>query len=213
MSATPADLEKQLATLRQELAQLKEAQRSLAARAQYGEDYAALCNLQAAYGYYVDKGRWDQAAALFAEDGTLELAGRGVFVGRERVRQYLNHLPPYGRGQLYNHMQLQPVIHIDSVAGRAKGRWRSFMMVGSLGNEARWGEATYENEYTRIDGRWRIQLLHGYMNIYVEFEKGWNHGGVPLLRSIAGLTPDRPPTMQYETYPEPVIAPYHYDAV
>ena len=34
-----------------------------------------------------------------------------------------------------------------------------------------------------------------------------------LLRSIDGLQPDRAPTIDYEAYPEPVIAPYHYDEV
>jgi len=195
-----------LAALRREVA-------ALAAKAQKAEDYVAICNLQAAYGYYVDKGRWDEAAELFAEDGSIELAGRGVYVGRERVRQYLHHLPPYGPGILYNHMQLQPVIHVDSEAGTAKGRWRSFMMVGSLGAEARWGEATYENEYRRVDGTWRIALLHGYMNLYTDYEQGWHRGGIKLLRSIDGLAPDLPPTMDYEAYPSAVIAPYHYDKV
>ena len=194
-----------------ELAALKQRQAELETEVQQARDFQSVQNLQAAYGYYVDKGLWDKAAELFAEDGSLELAGRGVFVGRERVREYLHHLPPYGKGMLYNHMQLQPVIHVDSAAGTAKARWRSFMMVGSLGNEARWGEATYENEYKRVDGEWKIALLHGYMNIYVEFDRGWNKEGVPLLRSIDGLQPDLPPTMQYECYPEPLIAPFHYD--
>lgn len=202
-----------IAALRRELAALRAEQQALAARAQHAEDHLAILNLQAAYGYYVDKGLWDQAADLFAKDGTLELAGRGVYVGRERVRAYLNHLPPYGHGVLYNHMQLQPVIHVDSAHGTAKGRWRSFMMVGALGAEARWGEATYENEYVREGGVWRIALLHAYMNIYVEYEKGWHKAGVKLLRSIDGLQPDRPPTMDYESYPEPVIAPFHYEKV
>ncbi|HTN13409.1 MAG TPA: nuclear transport factor 2 family protein [Sphingomonadaceae bacterium] len=202
-----------LAQLAAEVARLREEVATLGAAARKAEDYHAICNLQAAYGYYVDKGRWDDAADLFAPDGTLELAGRGVFVGQDRVRAYLHHLPPYGRGVLYNHMQLQPVIHIDSVAGTAKGRWRSFMMVGALGAEARWGEATYENEYKRVDGKWRITLLHGFMNIYTDYEQGWHKGGVKLLRSIDGLQPDLPPTMEYEAYPEPVIAPYHYDKV
>jgi hypothetical protein len=206
MSDDVADLAREVAALRVELAEVK-------AKAQQAADYQAICNLQAAYGYYVDKGRWDDAAELFAEDGTLELAGRGVYVGRERVRAYLHHLPPYGPGVLYNHMQLQPVIHIDSEAGTAAGRWRSFMMVGALGAEARWGEATYENTYRRIDGKWRIASLHGYMNIYTEYDEGWHRGGVKLLRSIDGLQPDRAPTMEYEAYPEPVIAPYHYDEV
>ena len=90
-------------------------------RAQAAEDYRDLVNLQGAYGYYVDKGLWDPAADLFAAEGTLEIAGRGVFVGRERVRAYLRHLPPYGHGTIYNHMQLQPVLHIDARRHR-KGR-------------------------------------------------------------------------------------------
>ncbi len=204
---------REIAELRAELAQLKAELAETAAAARQAIDYQEICNLQSAYGYYVDKGRWDDAAELFAKDGSLELAGRGVYVGRERVRAYLHHLPPYGRGVLYNHMQLQPVIHIDSQAGSAKGRWRSFMMVGALDAEARWGEATYENEYRRVDGKWRISLLHGYMNIYTEYEQGWHKGGVKLLRSIDGLQPDLPPTVHYEAYPEPVIAPYHYDKV
>jgi hypothetical protein len=180
-------------------------------RAQAAEDYRDLVNLQGAYGYYVDKGLWDKAAALFARDGTLEIAGRGVYVGRERVRQYLHHLPAYGYGVMYNHMQLQPVIHIDSEAGTAKGRWRTLMMVGALGKEARWGDATYENSYVREDGKWRIARLHGIVNFYAEYDQGWHRGGVPLLRSVEGLSPDRPPSIEYEAYPEPVIAPFHYE--
>ena len=83
----------------------------------------------------------------------------------------------------------------------------------ALGAEARWGEATYENEYRIENGRWRIALLHGYMNLYTDFEQGWHKGGVKLLRSIDGLQPDRPPTMNYEAYPQPLVAPYHYDEV
>lgn len=202
-----------IAALRAEIAALRAEMEALGARARKADDYTQICNLQAAYGYYVDKGRWDDAADLFAEDGTLELAGRGVYVGQGRVRTYLHHLPPYGDGVLYNHMQLQPVIHIDSEAGTAQGRWRSFMMVGALGAEARWGEATYENEYRRVGGKWRIAVLHGYMNIYTDFDQGWHRGGVSLLRSIDGLQPDLPPTMEYEAYPSAVVAPYHYDKV
>ena len=180
-------------------------------RAQAAEDYRDLVNLQGAYGYFVDKGLWDKAAELFARAGTLEIAGRGVYVGRERVREYLRHLPEYGYGTIYNHMQLQPVLHIDSAAGIAKGRWRTLMMVGRLGKEGRWGEATYENTYVREDGKWRIASLHGIINFYAEYDEGWHKGGVALLRSTEGLQPDRPPSLEYEAYPEPVIAPFHYE--
>ncbi len=186
---------------------------ALEARALAAEDYRDLMNLQAAYGYYVDKGLFDKAADLFARDGTLEIAGRGVYVGQDRVREYLHHLPPYEDGTIYNHMQLQPVLHIDSEAGTAKGRWRTLMMVGFIGREGRWGEATYENTYVREDGKWRIASLHGIINFYAEYEEGWHKGGVALLRSTDGLQPDRPPSFEYEAHPKAVIAPFHYDEV
>jgi len=186
---------------------------ALEARALAAEDYREVMNLQGAYGYYVDKGLWDDAAALFAEAGTLEIAGRGIYVGRERVRQYLHHLPPYEDGTIYNHMQLQPVLHIDSPAGTAKGRWRTLMMVGFLGREGRWGEATYENSYVRENGRWRIASLHGIINFYAEYDEGWHRGGVALLRKTDGLAPDLPPSIEYEAHPKAVIAPFHYTEV
>ncbi len=186
---------------------------ALEARALAAEDYRELVNLQGAYGYYVDKGLWDKAADLFADEGTLEIAGRGVYVGRDRVREYLGRLPEYGDGTIYNHMQLQPVLHIDSAAGTAKGRWRTLMMVGFIGREGRWGEATYENSYVRERGKWRIASLHGIINFYCEYDEGWHRGGVPLLRSTEGVQPDRPSSFEYEAHPKAVIAPFHYDEV
>ena len=194
----------EIAELRAEIAALRQQVRA-------AEDYRELVNLQGAYGYYVDKGLWDKAADLFAKEGTLEIAGRGVYVGRERVREYLRCLPAYGHGVIFNHMQLQPVLHIDSEAGTAQGRWRTLMMVGFLGKEGRWGEATYENAYVREAGTWRIAALHGVINFYCEYDEGWHRGGVPLLRSTKGIEPDRPQSFEYEAFPEPVIAPFHYE--
>ncbi len=182
-------------------------------RAFEAEGWRDIANLQAAYGYYVDKGLWDKAADLFARDGTLEIAGRGVYVGQDRVRQYLHCLPEYRDGAIFNHMQLQPVIHVDGEAGTARGRWRTLMMVGWLGREGRWGEATYENSYVWEDGRWRIASLHGIINFYCEYDEGWHKGGVPLLRSTEGLEPDRPQSFEYEAHPKAVIAPFHYEEV
>ena len=195
----------------QDMAALLARVEALEARAQEGEDYRDLVNLQCAYGYYVDKGLFDQAADLFAADGTLEIAGRGIYVGQDRVRAYLRCLPAYGHGVIFNHMQLQPVIHIDSAGGTAKGRWRTFITIGWLDKQARWGEATYENAYVRENGKWRISKLHGVINFYADYEGGWAAGGVKLLRSVDGLEPDLPPSFDYEAYPEPVITPFHYD--
>ena len=186
---------------------------ALEAKARKAEDWVDIANLQAAYGYYVDKGLWDKAADLFARDGTLEIARRGVHVGQERVRQYLHELPKYEDGAVFNHMQLQPVIHIDPDGKHAKARWRTLIMIGWVGKEGRWGEATYENTYVRENGKWRIASLHGIINFYCEYDEGWHRGGVALLRSTKGLEPDRPQTFEYEAHPKAVIAPFHYDEV
>ena len=45
--------------------------------------------VQHAYGYYVDKAQWRSVSELFADDATLEIGGKGVFLGKERVFQYM----------------------------------------------------------------------------------------------------------------------------
>ncbi len=201
--AAPPDLAGQIAALRSEVAALK-------AQSQAATDWTSIANLQASYGYYVDKSRWDDAADLFAKEGTLEIAGRGLFVGQDRIRTYLHALGDMAYGRLFNHMQLQPVIHVAADGRTAKARWRTLMQVGQLGKEARWGEATYENAYVKEGGVWKIQMLHGYITFYVEFDQGWNKGAVPLPQNLEGLAPDAPPTVKYGAFPEVFLPPYHY---
>ena len=93
-----------LESLRQTIASLEEQVTELRTKVMASEAHLEITNLQATYGYYVDKGLWDKAADLFARDGTLEIAGRGIYVGQDRVREYLHHLPPYTDGAIYNHM-------------------------------------------------------------------------------------------------------------
>jgi hypothetical protein len=91
--------------------------------------------LQAAFGYYFDKAFWDDVANLFADDGTIEIALDGVYVGKARVREYLN---AYGRGQagaregrLDEHLQAMPVVtlapawpHREGALARNRARRR-----------------------------------------------------------------------------------------
>jgi hypothetical protein len=193
-----------------ELVALKAQLRALQLQMQANKDWTTIANLQASYGYYVDKMRWDDAADLFAKEGTLEIAGRGLFKGQDSIRTYLHALGKLEYGTLFNHMQLQPVIHIEPNGLAAKARWRTFMQVGHLGKEARWGEATYENEYVKQEGTWKISKLHGFITYYVEFDKGWNKGGVALPQKLDNLDPDAPTTVKYGAFPEVFVPPYHY---
>ena len=175
-----------------EIETLKTQVAALQAQAQAAQDYIAISNLQASYGYYGDKCQWDQVADLFAKDGTLEIGLRGVWVGQDRVRAYLHTLPDLKYGVLFNHMQLQPIIDIAPDGKTAKARWRAFEQFGMLHRAAQWGGGVYENEYVKEDGVWKIEKLHYYMTYYVDYYKGWDQGGLRTAWPDQGLSA-RPP--------------------
>jgi hypothetical protein len=170
----------------------------------------AIVRLQSAYGYYVDKAQWDEAADLFAREATLEIAARGQYRGQERIRTYLNELPPLEHGTVFNHMQLQPLITLSDDLQSANGRWRAIMEVGFVDREELCGEAVYENAYIVEDGVWKIAKLHAFVTYYVRWNEGWSKGGVPMGTAFGHVPPDAPQTVQYGSFPEVYIPPYHY---
>src|ERR1700679_3049811 len=129
--------------------------------------HEALETLQAAYGYYFDKGQWRQVASLFATDATFEFGQRGVYVGRAHILKALPALfGPEGlaKGQLNNYMMLQPIIDVAADNRTAKARWRSDIEVAVHG-KGEWGEGEYENEYVNEHGVWKISKLHFYITV------------------------------------------------
>ncbi|MEI9851321.1 MAG: nuclear transport factor 2 family protein [Sphingomonas sp.] len=173
--------------------------------------HAAIERLQRAYGYYVDKGLWSEAADLFAGDATWEYGQSGVYAGQERIRAALGLRGPEGlaTGELNTHMILQPIITVAPDNRTAKARWRSDMQVLQDG-KALWGEGTYENSYVNEDGVWKIASLHFYVTLWCDYDQGWVHGNVPMAPASTELPPDRPPTEVYESLPGVHLPPYHY---
>ena len=193
----------------QEIAKLKEAVQRLERRAQAAEDHIAVADLQRMYGYYVDKFQWEHVADLFSRDAVIEINGRGKFIGHERIREYMRHFGPPQHGQLMNHIQLQPVVHVAPDGQTAKCRARALMQVGLFGDHANWGEALYENEYVKEDGAWKISRLKAYQTFYTPYEKGWAVESLPLLTEFDDLTPDEL-TEPYPVFPDLFVPPYHY---
>jgi hypothetical protein len=180
------------------------------------EDVNAIERLQAAYGYYVDRALWDEAANLFADDGTIEIGLDGVYVGKQRVREYLYALGG-GRqgladGQLNEHLQVMPVITLSADGSTAKARWRAITLTGELGGDAFWGEGPYENEYVKDGGVWKIKTLHWYQALYVPYASGWQTSPDPTAgKFVSGtLPPDRPPSVEYKTWPDTYVPPFSF---
>jgi hypothetical protein len=174
------------------------------------EDEHEIEILQRTYGYYVDKNLWSEIAQLFVEDGTLEIGGRGVFVGRKRVQQYLEWLGFPVHGRLYDHTQMQPIVHVSPDGQTAKGRWRAMVFGGDYGGASVFGDCIYENEYRKVNGKWMIAKLHAYFEMYTDLEKGWQVRAWPNTRPEKSLPPDLPPTTVYDMYPGTLTAPQHY---
>lgn len=194
------------------------AERKLAAlelRIQRLEDRAAIENLTRAYGYYVDKQLWNEVSDLFSNDARVEIAGRGVYKGKASVDRLFLQSMGGGRiglspGGLFNHMILQGVTDVAPDGKTAKGRWRAFVQIGQHKMFGIWSEGTYENEYVKDGGVWKISGMHFYATFYAPYEKGWAQGARPNNGPSKDAPPDAPQSVEYDVYPGHYVPPFHY---
>lgn len=166
-------------------------------------------NLQSSYGYYVDMSMADATAALFADDASLEILQRGIYLGRERIYEYMRRLGLPGHGRMFTHMLQQPVIHVSADGSRAFLRGRQFEIFGVHNGQAQWAENTYEHSYTRDHGQWKIQTFNAYHSFYAPYEGGWTSDSFQM-NYYPQYPPDLPHSVEYEPYPSIFVAPFHY---
>ncbi|BAK65898.1 hypothetical protein SLG_12230 [Sphingobium sp. SYK-6] len=190
---------------------------ALTLRVQKLEGARAVKKLQRAFGYYVDRGLWQDAADLFTDDGTIEIGMDGVYAGKARIRDYLKALHGGQDGLVYGQLNewvtLQPVVDVAADGRSARARWRDLGMLGQHKKHAEWRDGIYENDYVKEDGVWKIRALHLHVNFVVPYEKGWARlqPGEGLVRSEASrkMPPDRPSTVRARGFPEPQLPPFH----
>jgi hypothetical protein len=210
--APSPDADGEAAAIAAQIAELEAAVAAAELQVQRLRAYDQLENLASAYAFYVDKSRHDDVADLFAEDGVVEILGRGVFLGQERVREYMHNLSPVGPqpGALFNHMQLQPLITVSEDGLSAYMRSRLLVMFGIHETQAQWGSGIYENVYVNEDGVWKLDYLHGYQDFYTLYEDGWARRSSPIFAPYERLPPDRPQSVPYDPYPAAFVPPFHY---
>jgi hypothetical protein len=105
-----------------------------------------------------------------------------------------------------------PEISVAPDGETAKARSRAITLTGELGGEAFWGEGPYENEYVKDGGVWKIKALHWYQALYVPYEGGWQTNPDPTGAKFvsATLPPDRPPSVEYKTWPDTYVPPFSF---
>jgi hypothetical protein len=189
---------------------------ALVERVEKLEGARAIKKLQRAFGFYVDRGLWQDAADLFSDEGSIEIGIDGVYVGKARIKEYLQRLHGGQEGLIYGQLNewitLQPAVFVDDDGMHATARWRDHAMLGQYKQHAEWRDGIYENTYVKEDGVWKIDALHLYVNFMVPYEKGWARlkPGEGLVQSDASkaFPPDRAPTADYQPFPDTQVPPF-----
>jgi hypothetical protein len=177
------------------------------------EDHKAIERLQQMWAHYISEGQAREAAALFSDSpvASIEFAQQGVYLGKARIEAFLKasgaKLAP---GELRETPVMQPVISVAADGRTAKARWRSLVLAGVHGQDGRWLEGPYENEYVKENGAWKIARLHWYVTVTGSYDKGWHRQPYPAAGPLKDLPPDRPPSMVYQSFPSFFLPPFHF---
>ncbi|MEJ2111604.1 MAG: nuclear transport factor 2 family protein [Acidobacteriota bacterium] len=187
--------------------------RSLAPRIERLNDETQVRNLQHSYGYYMDRKMWNDVADLFEENGTFEEGLRGVYEGKARIQRALEvfYGPyPLRKGELFDHINLSTVVTVARDGVNARARIRQLSMLGLDGKYARWEVGTFENEFVKDDGVWKIKAVRYFPEMIADYDEGWANdaGQAPAIHKE--LPPDRKPAQSYDIYPGLHYVALHY---
>jgi hypothetical protein len=170
------------------------------------EDTQHIERLFRAYGYYFDKGLWQEVATLFTDDAVVEIAQRGVYRNRTGVERLYVQL--FGRGRnclapngLNNHLILQPIITVAADGQSATGRARIIGMLAIRDGDFMLQEGLYNLKFTKVGGTWRIADLHYFGDMYLVVPEGLKKFAVPQSPAGTENGPDAPPSVVYKSWP------------
>ena len=155
----------------------------LARNVERTEAIRAVKDLQHAYSQYAQYGLWADLGWLFTETGEA-IYGDDVVEGRMAVANY--HMTKFGGGTpglppgVVNNLFVEvPIVNLSVDGNSAKARWYGFNMLGG-GANARWDSGTFQNEYVKDNGVWKIARLHYYPQFGGPYESGWEAYSNPL---------------------------------
>jgi hypothetical protein len=200
-------LENQVAGLKKDVAERDRQLREL-------RDIGDIKKLQCAYGYYLEHWMADEIIDCFSKRPDVAATFvEGTYFGPESIRRYFH--PDHAQPPTFLHlvMQVSPVITLDPDGVRAKGRWYGYGNI--LARYTRpldpmYMAVTYEMDYIKEDGVWKILVLR----LLMHFAYAYGLGKAPEGQVE---TPRRPPEHRpdewspHDTeYPSGYIYPMHF---
>jgi hypothetical protein len=164
-------------------------------RAATMNDEALVRNLQAAYGYYVNRRMWDDVTDLFAANGLYEVGGVGVYAGRKGVRKALERMGPAGltHGVLNDRLQFDTVVRIAPGRHEAEARGIELGMLGEADKgEAYWELSVFANRFVKEGGVWKVREMRVFPVFRSAYALGWGKSRIVAAPPKGALAPDRP---------------------
>lgn len=184
------------------------------------KDIQEVEKLQRIYGYYLEHWMASEIIDLFADGPDVALEWpEGKYLGKEAVKRYFERMERKDPEFIHQLMQLSPVVDIDLDGKTARGRWYSFggvAMPRGGGVNQSFISGTYENEYVKENGKWKIKRIRWHLNFSAKPGEGWvmpervaavDPNAQPTFR---GPTPDIPDSRYSLQYPSRHIFPFHF---
>ncbi|MFC3100125.1 nuclear transport factor 2 family protein [Altererythrobacter lauratis] len=131
----------------------------------YAQDRAEIEDLMARYLFAIDYFDWDAYMATFAPDAELEFASgtyRGQAQIREAVTRFSENIGRFyhtedGQPAKLRHVVLQSAVRVEGDRAWGTTLWVEMANNGP-GDEMKMGTyGIYEDQFSRLDGRWLIQ--------------------------------------------------------
>ncbi len=207
-------LETRLQALESQLADLKSEVAEKDRRLQELRDIEDIKRLQCAYGYYLEHWMADEIIDCFSKSSDVSATFvEGTYNGQEGIRRYFHPGSEQPPAFLHMVLQVSPVITVDPDGLHARGRWYGYGNILARYTEPldpAYMAVTYEMDYVKEDGVWKILVLR----LLMHFAYSNGLGKVPEGREE---TPRRPPALSPDEwashefgYPSGYIYPMHF---
>ena len=119
------------------------------------EDIEAIKEFHINYVYLLCNLQWDDMAACFAEDATMELLDSGVVKGKKEIGGVFHNVLAERVKRNDGHLVGQPIITVNG--DRAKGQWILYLFFAEP--EVRWLQGRQDCEYVRVNGEWKFSKV------------------------------------------------------
>jgi hypothetical protein len=184
------------------------------------QDIEEIKKLQRAYGFYLEHWMAQEVVDCFSDGPDVRLdLWVGKFVGKKGVKKFfetfLSQEEQTSPELLHQVMQISGIVDIEPDSNTAKGRWHGWGAIAlprGGGIEQFFIHGTYEVEYIKEGGIWKIKMLQFNRTYSVPPGEGWvkpERVAAMDPSKVLPFSPDLPRSVD-PSYPTGYIVPFHF---